>query len=520
MFITLMRNKIVLFILPILLLTSCFPEHTYSPQESQGEHVITSFKFEKALNPQLEEDIELSIRKSKNKLILCGYLRQELEDKTLIPTFTTKVGTLNYQGTPIESGAVQSDFSTTVNYYFLDWNSNYTECSVNLVEYTGLPVVTINTKDGNSVDRNRKKRAYIKIDEAHTSYMYEDSISISGHGETDANWSFAKKEMELFLTDKADLLGMPAHTSWVLLANYRDRTLLRNDVTHHIGSIVSNDAWIPRSRYVEVILNGSHIGNYQLCETIVVDENRLNITPMSASSTSEPDISGGYLFKLDTHIDKFPIKFRTTQYNLPFIVLSPHQDDFDIRQKTYIEDHINTLESLLYARNHQSVHQLLDISSFANYWIVNALIGTTEPSWPRNVFLYKDKSNKLSAGPLWIYDYTSFATASTQFNNRTTTHTGSWWYKELFNDPLFKEELKKQFQEIKGQLESVPQYIQQRAAYLKKSEKINHNLWPTSSIKLTNGDESIVDYEEAVDRMISIYLSRLDLIESLIHNSN
>ena len=68
-----------------------------------------------------------------------------------------------------------------------------------------------------------------------------------------------------------------------MLANYLDRTLLRNRVAFHIATLTSL-AWTPRGQYVELVLNGKHKGSYYLCEQIKIDKNRVNIrdVPMSA----------------------------------------------------------------------------------------------------------------------------------------------------------------------------------------------------------------------------------------------
>ena len=68
---------------------------------------------------------------------------------------------------------------------------------------------------------------------------------------------------------------MPKHKRWVLLANWMDRTLLRNAVTFETARQIMD--WAPRGRFVELYLNGKHQGNYYLCEQIKPDENRVDI---------------------------------------------------------------------------------------------------------------------------------------------------------------------------------------------------------------------------------------------------
>ena len=67
---------------------------------------------------------------------------------------------------------------------------------------------------------------------------------------------------------------MKKHKRWCLLANWWDRTLIRNAVAFEI-SRNTGLAWTPNGKFVELVLNGNHIGNYYLCEQIKVDENRM-----------------------------------------------------------------------------------------------------------------------------------------------------------------------------------------------------------------------------------------------------
>ena len=62
---------------------------------------------------------------------------------------------------------------------------------------------------------------------------------------------------------------------WVLLANYLDESLMRNtlayDMSGEMGMEHLSTVW------VEVVMNGEHVGNYQFCENIRVDEDRVDI---------------------------------------------------------------------------------------------------------------------------------------------------------------------------------------------------------------------------------------------------
>jgi hypothetical protein len=77
------------------------------------------------------------------------------------------------------------------------------------------------------------------------------AIEIKGHG--NSTWELPKKPYKLKLSDKAELLGMPAGKDFVLLANYLDRTLIRTAVAFALSERMGLP-YTPRSRFVEVFL--------------------------------------------------------------------------------------------------------------------------------------------------------------------------------------------------------------------------------------------------------------------------
>ena len=127
-----------------------------------------------------------------------------------------------------------------------------------------------------------------------TDVAYSGTMQIRGHGNT--TWLLPKKPYKLKLDSKASLLGMPAGKTWVLLANYDDKSLLRDQVAFEVGRRLGM-AWTPNSRFVELFLNGQYEGNYQLTEEIKIDKNRVNIPEMDDTDNSGKSLTGGYCLK-------------------------------------------------------------------------------------------------------------------------------------------------------------------------------------------------------------------------------
>ena len=55
---------------------------------------------------------------------------------------------------------------------------------------------------------------------------------------------------------------MAKDKKWILLANYSDKTMLRNEVAFNLSRF-SNLDWTPDSRSVELYINHEYVGVYQ-----------------------------------------------------------------------------------------------------------------------------------------------------------------------------------------------------------------------------------------------------------------
>ena len=54
--------------------------------------------------------------------------------------------------------------------------------------------------------------------------------------------------------------GLPEDKTWVLLANFQDRTLVRNQIAYNVGAGLDGLRWTPRGTFVELYLNGEYKG--------------------------------------------------------------------------------------------------------------------------------------------------------------------------------------------------------------------------------------------------------------------
>jgi len=418
------------------------------------------------------------------------------------------------KGVEQTSGVTPNDFTNGVDYHIIspDGLNNVYKVSIN---NTGLPVVMINTPENKEITSKTTwmEKTQIKIVNPDGSIDYaDDELQIRGRG--NSTWGYPKKPYALKLNKKSSVLGMPKHKRWVLLANWMDRTLMRNDFAFEIARNTGLE-WTPRGRFVEVILNGKHIGNYYLCEQIKEDKNRVDITEMSETDIEGEAVTGGYLMELDVYYDEVN-KFKSKIRNLPYMFKYPDEDGLKPEQFSYFQNYVNNLEELLYSDNwleNRHYVDYMDLESFADWWFVYELSMNGEAGWPKSCYMHKDRGGKLIAGPVWDFDWGTF----TPEGANAYYIKEAIYYNQLFKDPKFVEIVKNRWNIHKAKFDKISSTMRQQAKKIRHSERFNHALWPVTST--VNGDEDMT-FDAAVERMINSYQTKLEWMDQQIKELN
>ena len=257
---------------------------------------------------------------------------------------------------------------------------------------------------------------------------------------------------------------------------------------------------------VQTYINGEHRGNYYLCEQIRIDKNRVDIDEIK---DSDNDVTGGYILEFDTHSPDEKNHFFTKYKNFPVEIKEPDDDVIYSHEHpafVYIQDYINNIEETFENGTFEEVQKLIDVQSFADFLLINELVGNQEPKWPKSCYFYKKRNGLLYAGPVWDYDWGTFRP-----NKEVMGLTSTLWYGYLCEYDEFRVLLKKRWQELKPYFESVQHYIDKKADFIKASNEKNFAMWPTTFT--VNEDESL-SFDQAIARMRDVYLERFARIDS------
>ncbi|MBR5075844.1 MAG: CotH kinase family protein [Bacteroidales bacterium] len=397
-----------------------------------------------------------------------------------------------------------------------------------LIPETGLATVYIDTENNAPiVSKEEYVPAALTIRSDGGRYDLEQvNCSVRGRGNT--TWEWPKKPYLIKLDKKAEVFGLPKHKRWILLANFMDRSLMRNLVAMKVSSMTNLD-WTPHCEPVELVLNGRHRGTYVLIEQVRVDKNRVNVTEMTPEDNEGEAVTGGYLLECDFHYDN-EVQWTDphggsvewgSEGGIPFSVKYPDEEDLTEAQLAYIKQYVYDTAEAIYGPDFTDLEKgyanYIDVDSFVDYWLVFEVMGNHELGNPGSVFMHKDRGGKLVAGPCWDFDW-GVLSYNTSPQGKTGLINGeAIWYARLFEDPVFKEKVKKRFQELLPQLETIPAYMDALQERLSESARYNFRMWdPAGDANMNggfiiNGDENLT-FEEAVKRLKDNYDIRLGVL--------
>ena len=381
----------------------------------------------------------------------------------------------------------------------------------------GLPKVYIVTPEGVGITSKTEWLENCSIRIVDENGVEDLNVATSVRGRGNSTWTYPKKPYAIKLDSKSEVLGMPKHKRWVLLANWIDRTLLRNDIAFEMARRIME--WAPRGKFVELYLNGEHQGNYYLCEQIKVDKNRVNVDELDEKTdfADETQISGGYILEYDTYGPNDEINYFYSQVqNYPVTIKEPDEDvitSWEHPGYLYVQGYVNNLEQLFEADKDalarwDEIDALIDVTSYIDWWLVHELVCNGEVIHPKSSYMFKKRDGKLCAGPAWDFDYGTF-----RQNSNSLILLSSLYYKYLFKYPEFKLAVKERWTEVKDVLADIDNYISEQADLIRASNEVNISKWPIT--QTINFDENKT-FDEAVESMRQVLFFRMELVDNYI----
>ena len=396
-----------------------------------------------------------------------------------------------------------------------------------------IPVIYISTKNGAAIlskDEYTEAKLVINGCESGFDSLAETSCGIKGRGHS--TWLWDKKPYKIKLDKAASIFGMAKAKDWILLANYADKSLMRNYVASAMGTALSGISFTTSQIFAEVYLNGEYQGVYTVCEQIEVKEGRVSID-------KEYDVDDtGYLIEVhgvDPATDVYGRDYFSTKLVYEARIKSPDTEKLSESQFSYIKKYVKSTEKAIMTLD--GYEDYIDVDSFIDWQILHELTYNMDSAFRRSCFLTKPKGGKLQMGPIWDFDlafgnfcedshsYDDWVTAGlfnsdcigldklSEVDIDATTYDDYYilinWYNYLMSDSAYVKKLTKRWNEVKDTLlETAFSAIDDGATLLGDAQLRNFSRWNCLSTR--------VGYESGATLAYPTFNGQLDYLKNFL----
>lgn len=377
-----------------------------------------------------------------------------------------------------------------------------------------IPAVDIRTDDGDGVaSLEEYESAVISItcpDGSGYPGLEATDVNIRGRGHS--TWQWPKKPYKLKFDEKTPVLGMTAAKQWTLLANYSDKSLIRNSVAMEMAGQLCNLPFAPSQIPVDVFLNGEYQGVYTLGEQIEIKEGRVEVPSRPGEADTAYLLEIGGAEEGDENGKDY---FHAGE--LRFVkVKDPDGDELTDEQFSYIRDYMQKANDAVVSLD--GYEDYIDVDSLIDWFILHEWTYNLDSSFRRSCYMVKEPGGKLVMGPPWDFDlaFGNFSRDGGRYDvwacmGSSGAYVSVNWMNHLLTDENFLSRLSKRWAEVRGPMEEhIMSYIDGLAADLQKSQELNFTVWDVWDVKAGYQPSFMVD--------INTYEKQIEYLKDFIHD--
>lgn len=345
---------------------------------------------------------------------------------------------------------------------------------------------------------------------------------IRHRGET--SQSFPKKPMRFEFWDEQgddrDLapFGWSANSDFILNARYEfDRTLMHNVWIYYLSNQIGQ--WAVKTRFVELYVNtdsdevseADYQGVYTFMENIKRGGDRVDVADMEIDATTEPEITGGYIFKKDK--DDPGVWYFSGGGEGSLQMVYPPEEESAQRghQASWLSNHLGELRNSIDNGSdpENGYPAYIDSRAWIDHHLLN-LLPLNVDALRLSAYFTKDRESKIIAGPIWDFDRSAGGASDgrvtdpflwrsnvpdfgTHFFQTGGLGTPVWW-ADLFETRDFQQEWADRWHELRHHemvdtewdptempafsAENISRIIDHFAAEIMESQERNFARWP------------------------------------------
>lgn len=497
-----MKNFLsVLLFVPILILSSCSDDSTeFEPVVQSAK--INDFYFLQSSNPKMNWDQFAIVEND----IISGRLPLEADIQNMVASFKYDGSEVLVNNKVQISGETANDFTDILNYTVTTTDGKSGQYEVDIAYFTGLPIIYLETTNGEEID---SKEDYFTGSLSITGGRYfpdmaSTNMKIRGRG--NSTWGIhPKKPFQLKFDDKTELLGMPQDKKWIFLAEFSDKTLIRNKIAFEMGYLSQLD-YTPQSVFTEVVINGTYNGTYNITQKVEESDNRVLLGDT------------GYLLEIDQlgRLDADDVYFRTDAF---LINIKEPDTEYDSNEFKYVSELLNEFENVLMGSQFTDpavgYAKYIDIDSFIDWYLINEITKNQDARNFSSIFLNVIPGEKIKMGPLWDFD---LAFGNVDYSE-CEYPTGFWvkdhaWFDRLFKDEVFVEKVKSRFLYYRENQNFILEKIDFYATQLKWSQFENDKKWDLFGNYVWPNPVYYDTHEAEVDHLKKWYVERMNWLDT------
>ncbi|MCR4851439.1 MAG: YfhO family protein [Lachnospiraceae bacterium] len=418
---------------------------------------------------------------------------------------------------------------------------------INVMKSDNIHTIFISTRSGSLdniyADKEYKEAGRIKVMDPLGNVSVDTGLKyIKGRGNYSwMNWE--KRPFSIKLKDGASISELSSESTYALIANASDETLIRNEIARQM-EIRAGVPYAKCGIYTDLYINGDYMGNYYLCDTIDIAPDKIDIRNMESVNDmlragNDPlpddvyetlelkgwnlpetgeDITGGYLIQREFP-DRYHLEYGTigsgfsTANSEHFIVESP--EHCSVSEINYISGFVAEAEKAI--MDPQGINpdtgigyeDYIDIGSFADRYLVEETLKNYDGG-VSSAYYYKDcdqKDGHLYAGPGWDFDMSlgnyldwmqEHIGDAGGFTKMALTEGSSVWFKELLKKEEFMKTVRNDYREkIRPYLlELEGGKIEEYREYLGASAAMDRIRWHDMYQENSSGKEDADIYNE------------------------
>ena len=327
------------------------------PPVAQLPPSMTLFSFKASENEGLDIDLTMSELNG----TFSGRTLTNVSSKDLIASFEHNGSSASIGDAAQVSGTTAHDFTDLVTYTITGSDGQTTSYEVDLTQFTALPIIYLQTEYYAAID---SKEDYIPGDTSIVGGRDFDDFDLAEmkiRGRGNSTWGLhPKKPFQMKLADKAEFLGMPNDKKWLFLAEYSDKTMLRNKISFEMGYI-SNLDWTPQGRFAEVYINDEYNGTYNITQKVEESDNRVALGDT------------GYLLELDqlSRLDSDDVYFESVLTDKFWVNIKEPSLERSSSEYAYIKTLINDFENAMSGSTSMTSYFAVAETTSDNVWDVN-----------------------------------------------------------------------------------------------------------------------------------------------------